>query len=135
MRFRNHGIWLILLLFALSTFGAASTLAQAEVNADDILVAKSFDQKYMDPAYIAYSGIEAIARQGLAVHHAREFDQVLIEGNIVYVPAAELLVQQPTSEIDVEMEKCYDRKFWMEGHVTCRDQALIPVELYRNRVS
>jgi hypothetical protein len=63
-------------VFALLLTSGVATTQEQEVDdlAEAVRVAQSFDAKYLLPDYIAYSGIEAIARHGLAVYEAATFD-------------------------------------------------------------
>ena len=104
--------------------------------ADIFEVAGSFDVKFLEPEYIAYSGADAIAQQALAIRAAANFDlRFFTPGSLAYqAPAANLLAEQLAAEellkaqnygFEAEPEAlfaheaCFDMRYFMPGHITC----------------
>jgi hypothetical protein len=85
-----------LLLAAMGIFSNGA-LAESGPSIDLAEAAASFDQKYMLPDYIAYSGIEAVAQRALALREATAFDiNFVTPGTIVHTVGPEFERVQAT---------------------------------------
>ncbi|MCH5374212.1 MAG: hypothetical protein JJ992_09560 [Planctomycetes bacterium] len=121
---RRDRLMVLVVLLLISTFVFADVAsAQDEPVADDSAayhfsfgladifeVAASFDVKFLEPDYIAYSGADATAQQALAIRAAASFDlRFFTPGSLAYQAPEELFAH----------EACFDTRYFMPGHITC----------------
>lgn len=86
---KRMGLLVGLLLAAMGLFSNVA-FAESGSGNDSTVVAASFDQKYLLPDYIAYSGIEAVAQRALTLRAAAAFDvNFLTPGSIVHTVGPE----------------------------------------------
>lgn len=149
-----------LLVIALLVSGDVVVAQDVNVSPEVLAAVQSFDQKYLLTDYIAYSGIDWVARHAVAIHFAEDFDAKYWIAGSIYQPVAPVYVAQsdanlvgaealvvpnledfdnkllmpgsivhpmgpPTLAVDVEGEidmanvLCWDRRYFLHGHVVC----------------